>query len=262
VALFLVRHHDRPGGSGSRTIAIDITFLGTRGEIKLRSRRHFRHSALMVREGDTRVMIDCGTDWLGRIRALGPTAIVLTHAHADHAAGLAKGAPCPVFATAETWSLIDRFPIDDRHVIRANVPFRIGKLRFEAVPVEHSLRAPAVGYRVSRGRTAFFYVPDVAALPGPANTLRGVALYVGDGATVTRSMVRHRDHHLIGHAPVLAQLRWCADAGVSRAIFTHCGSGIVRSDPRAIADKVKRLGEEQGVVATLAHDGLVVALGA
>jgi phosphoribosyl 1,2-cyclic phosphodiesterase len=260
MALFFIRHHDRPAGSGSRTIAIDITFLGTRGEIKLRSRRHFRHSALMVREGDTRVMIDCGTDWLGRIRPLAPTAIVLTHAHADHAAGLAKGAPCPVFATAETWSLIDRFPIDDRHVIRANMPFRIGKLRFEAVPVEHSLRAPAVCYRVSRGRTAFFYVPDVASLPEPAKALRGVALYIGDGATVTRSMVRKRDHHLIGHAPVLAQLRWCADARVARAIFTHCGSGIVRSDPRAIADKVKRLGEEEGLSAALARDGMVLSL--
>jgi len=214
----------------------------------------------MVREGDTRVMIDCGADWLGRVRRLAPTAVVLTHAHADHAAGLAKGAPCPVFATGETWSLIDRFPIDDRHVIRANVQFRIGKLRFEAVPVEHSLRAPAVGYRVSRGRTAFFYVPDVASLPQPANALRGVALYVGDGATVTRSMVRKRDHHLIGHAPIVTQLGWCADAGISRAIFTHCGSGIVRSDPRAIAGKVKRLGEEEGVSVALARDGMVVSL--
>jgi phosphoribosyl 1,2-cyclic phosphodiesterase len=216
----------------------------------------------MVREGDTSVMIDCGADWLGRVRRLAPTAIVLTHAHADHAAGLAKGAPCPVFATAETWSLIDRFPIADRHVIRANVPFRIGKLRFEAVPVEHSLRAPTVGYRVSHGRTAFFYVPDVAALADAAGALRGVALYIGDGATVTRSMVRQRDHHLIGHAPIAAQLRWCAEAGLTRAIFTHCGSGTVRSDPRASADKVKRLGEEQGVAAALARDGLVLALGA
>jgi len=247
---------------GSRTTAIDVSFLGTRGEIDLRSRRHFRHSAVMALEADTRVMIDCGADWLGRVRRLAPTAIVLTHAHADHAAGLAKGAPCPVFATTETWSLIDRFPIADRHVVRAKAPFTIGRLRFEAVPVEHSLRAPAVGYRVSHGRTALFYVPDVAALPDAAKVLRGIWLYVGDGATVTRSMVRKRDHHAIGHAPITAQLRWCAEAGVSRAIFTHCGSGIVRSEPRAIAGKVRRLGEEQGVTATLARDGMVLSLGA
>ena len=36
------------------------------------------------------------------------------HAHSDHAAGLAAGAPCPVYASGETWALIHRFPIRDR----------------------------------------------------------------------------------------------------------------------------------------------------
>ena len=79
---------------GSRK-TIELTFIGTRGEISIRSRRHRRHSSLLVHYGDTRIMIDCGADWLGRLRAVAPTAIVLTHAHADHAAGLAVGAPCP-----------------------------------------------------------------------------------------------------------------------------------------------------------------------
>ena len=56
-------------------------------------------------------MIDCGADWLGRLKAVDPTAIVLTHAHSDHAFGLAQGAACPVYATDETWSLIKRFPL-------------------------------------------------------------------------------------------------------------------------------------------------------
>lgn len=51
-------------------------------------------------------MLDCGADWLGRVARLRPSAIVLTHAHPDHAAGLADGAPCPVYATAETWDRI------------------------------------------------------------------------------------------------------------------------------------------------------------
>jgi glyoxylase-like metal-dependent hydrolase (beta-lactamase superfamily II) len=49
-------------------------------------------------------MIDCGADWLARLKAVAPSAIVITHAHPDHAFGLARGAPCPVYATAETWS--------------------------------------------------------------------------------------------------------------------------------------------------------------
>jgi glyoxylase-like metal-dependent hydrolase (beta-lactamase superfamily II) len=57
-------------------------------------------------------MIDCGADWLERVRSIAPTAIVLTHAHPDHAAGLAKGAPCPVYATKDTLALIARLMID------------------------------------------------------------------------------------------------------------------------------------------------------
>jgi phosphoribosyl 1,2-cyclic phosphodiesterase len=202
-------------------------------------------------------MIDCGADWLSRLKRVDPTAIVLTHAHGDHAFGLANGAPCPVYATEETFELIGRFPLEVR-VIEPRRRFRIGTIGFEAFPVEHSLRAPAVGYRVGAGRAALFYVPDVAALVEPAAALRGVKLYVGDGATVTRSMTRRRGRVLIGHAPIVAQLAWCREQGVRRAIFTHCGSEIVRGDGRLVAERIARFGEEQGVEARLAYDGLVL----
>lgn len=205
-------------------------------------------------------MIDCGADWLARLKVVTPTAIVVTHAHSDHAAGLAHGAPCPVYATAETWSLLERYPVADRRTVHPREPFSVGGVSFEAFPVDHSLRAPAVGYRVKARRAAFFYVPDLVAIRDCEEALRGVALYIGDGATVTRSMVRRRGQALIGHAPIIAQLGWCKREGVARAIFTHCGSEIVRSDARAIEARVRALGLEQGIDARLAHDGLVISL--
>ena len=96
--------------------ALELTFLGTRGELKINSRWHRRHSSLLVEQNDARIMIDCGTDWLGRLTAIAPTAILLTHAHPDHAGGLAQGAPCPVYATSETLRLVRRFPLRDRPV--------------------------------------------------------------------------------------------------------------------------------------------------
>jgi phosphoribosyl 1,2-cyclic phosphodiesterase len=200
-------------------------------------------------------MIDCGKDWLGRLRTVAPTAIVLTHGHPDHAAGLAKGAPCPVYATRATWALIKHFPICDRREIPARKPIMIGGITFRAWPVQHSTRAPAVGYRLSAGRSTLFYVPDVAGLPNAGNALHRIDAYIGDGATIKRSMVRRRGRTSIGHAPIVTQLAWCKNAGVRRAIFTHCGSEIVRGDVRKLDLLVQRLGREYGVEARIARDG-------
>src|SRR5260370_26173900 len=92
--------------------------------------------------------------------------------------------------------------------------FWIEPFAFEAVPVEHSLRAPAVGFRVSHGSTSVFYVPDVAAIPEPSRVLASVDIFIGDGATVLRPLLRRRGNVLIGHASIASQLKWCHEAGV------------------------------------------------
>jgi phosphoribosyl 1,2-cyclic phosphodiesterase len=196
-----------------------------------------------------------GPTGLDLLDAVSPTAIVLTHAHPDHAAGLARGAPCPVFATRETWDLLHRFPVRDRRILPLNKFVLIDGVRVKAVPVEHSIRAPAVGYCLPANARSFFYVPDVSRLPNASDVLRGTDIYIGDGATLSRAMVRKRDRRLIGHASIIAQLVWCEKAGVGRAIFTHCGSQIVRGDARKLDAALRQLDREHGVQASFACDG-------
>jgi uracil-DNA glycosylase len=77
--------------------SMKLTFLGTRGNIDVRSRRHQRHTSTLISFRRDRVMIDCSADWLRRVDRVRPSAIVLTHAHSDHVEGLKHGAPlCPV----------------------------------------------------------------------------------------------------------------------------------------------------------------------
>jgi phosphoribosyl 1,2-cyclic phosphodiesterase len=233
-----------------------LTFLGTRGEIDARSDRHRRHTALLIEYRGGRVMIDCGDDWRGHLDEVHPHAIVLTHAHPDHAWGLNQGAPCGVWATTETWENIDDYPIEERHTVAPERRFHVDGIAFEAYAVEHSTRCPAVGYRISAGRPTVWYAPDLVYIERRERALEGVRLYIGDGATLATPFVRKRGERLIGHTPVRTQLTWCEKAGVPEAIITHCGSRIVEGDERSIAPRVRRWAQQRGVSVRIAFDGM------
>jgi phosphoribosyl 1,2-cyclic phosphodiesterase len=237
-----------------------LTFLGTRGEIKARTRRHRMHSSLLVTHRGKKVMIDCGLDWLGKFQRLHPDAIVLTHAHPDHAWGLRRGTTCPVHAPKETWRTLPDYKVDHPHVIEDGVPTTICGITFQAFAVEHSILAPAVGYRISAGRACIFYGPDLLFIHNRAAALKDVQIYIGDGATIRRSFVRRRGDRLIGHAPVRTQIGWCAKEGVPRAIITHCGSEIVAGDERSLRKTIAVIARDLGIEAQIAHDRMELAL--
>jgi phosphoribosyl 1,2-cyclic phosphodiesterase len=237
-----------------------LTFVGTRGEIEARTQRHRMHSSLLVSYRGADVMIDCGLDWLGKFERLRPSAIVLTHAHPDHAWGLRNGASCPVHAPQKTWRTLQGCNVGNRQLIKERTPTNICGITFEAFSVEHSVLAPAVAYRVSAGRASIFYAPDLVFIHDRAAALKGIQIYIGDGATLTRSFIRRRGATLIGHAPVRTQLTWCEKQDVRRAIITHCGSEIVTGDERKLSAMLRAIAAERHVEVRIAYDRMEVTL--
>lgn len=243
-----------------------LRFLGTRGNIESSTSNHQRHSSLEISYYQHTVIIDCGEDWLDQVSNWKADAIIVTHAHPDHAFGLKNGAPSPVFATEESWEGMDNFEIEEKRVIkekeRTVIPDN-GDHSFEvtAFPVLHSTRAPAVGYRLAAGDVSIFYVPDVAWIKDREKALHGIDLYIGDGATVKKSMVRKPGDTIIGHVPIQTQLTWCQKTGVDSAIFTHLGSQIVDGNENEIMKQISKMAEERDVEEVLiAQDDMTLTL--
>jgi len=240
---------------------MEITFLGTRGYIDHRTKKHYRHTSTLITNRGKKIMIDCGLDWQKRVWQIKPDAIILTHAHPDHALGLKNGAPCPVYATRATWRLINNYLIAEglRHTIFLTKAFTLFGVKFQAIANVHSIIAPAVSLRIIAHKKIIFYAGDVAYLPRTKKVLKNSDLYIGDGSTINQPLIRKRDGTIYGHATLSAQLTWCQKAGINRAIITHCGSQIV-AHPRTGKKRIDELAIKKNVAVTIAYDGLTILL--
>jgi phosphoribosyl 1,2-cyclic phosphodiesterase len=238
---------------------VRLRFCGTRGYIEESSPLHRMHSAQLIAFGGKRLLLDAGQDWAGKLGRLRPDWIAITHAHPDHAFGLAKAPDVPIYVTRETYELLSHYPVKRFRIVEPWREFRPGPFRVTPYPVIHSIRCPAVGFRVRTAGKTIVYNPDVVSIPEEARALSGVDAYIGDGATLTRPLVRARGPALFGHTTVRAQLGWCRRNGIPLAYIVHCGKQLVEMDPEELQFQVDALAGA-GLRAVVTHDGMVVRI--
>ncbi len=238
---------------------MQLTFYGTKGYVDESSAEHAGHSAFTVEAEGFRLLCDFGENRRGLLAKIRPDAIFVSHAHPDHAWGLEEGTPAPVHASEITHELTSKMAITNRVVLAPGEPVHAGPFRMTAMPVVHSVRCPGIGVRLEVAGRTLVYSGDLVSFEDPDRALASADVYVGDGSTLTGSLVRRHapSGMLLGHTTVRAQLGWLAKRGIGRAVFSHFGTEAIGMGEKAHREALAKLAAERlpGAEVTAAFDG-------
>lgn len=222
-------------------------------------------TSVLIETGGKAILIDASPDLRAQMLRTGTIridAVLFTHAHADHTAGLdelrrynqMQKMRIPVWATEATArDLNQRFayafdhafayfggkPDLDLHLIDEHQPFAIDDLTVTPIPVFHG-RLPIVGFRI--GNLA--YVTDVRTIPDASAAL------LHDLDVLVLTALRQDEHP--AHLSLTEALDVIADLRPRRAFLTHLGHDM------------GRMADVEGLLpphVRIATDGLVISDG-
>lgn len=222
--------------------------------------KRLRCSAL-VETATTRVLIDCGPDFRQQVlpHEFRPfDAVLLTHIHYDHVAGIddlrpfCSFGPVNVYADKATVDLLHvtmpycfskhlypGVPKLDLHAIAPHEPFRVGDLDVMPFQVMHG-QMPILAFRIG----SLAYITDMKTIgEGEMPYLEGVGTLVVNALRIAKE---HHSHQLLGDAVAFAKR-----VGARRTFLIHFSHQI------GLHDVTSRL-LPKGVF--LAYDGLTIKI--
>jgi ribonuclease BN (tRNA processing enzyme) len=202
--------------------------------------------------GETRLLIDYGALRQHSLEKIKPHAILITHAHPDHYVWLKEDVKTEVLVhlTRETYEYGNFIP-PNSNIISLGEKFEVGLFQCIAFPVVHSIRCPAVGYRIRAEQKTFVYTSDLVDIIDKESVLRGVDYYIGDGSAIKANLVRRQGDQLFGHTRITTQINWCKKYGINNIIFTHLGKETMANEDKFIQEHTE---------ATLAYDGMELVI--
>lgn len=235
-----------------------IEFPGTRGEIEETSSIHRYHSSLIISYKNTSLLIDLGVKHNPRLsdRFEKIDFLLITHAHPDHYIWTVENREnikIPVYLTGEAFNY-GKYKPSNYTIIENNKVFRPGDFIVTAYRVIHSLRCPAVAFKITGDKT-IIYAPDIVDFyEDKGKILNNTDVLIADGSSLNINMVRRRDDKIFGHTRVKTIIGWCKKYGINQLIITHCGKQIVTMDENKLREKIEEYSDNK-VDVRIAYDG-------
>jgi len=207
-----------------------LTFLGTRGESEKISKLHKNHSAIRLETHSKIILLDFGKSWQGKLKFINPNYIWISHA--DHAFGLKREeTDIPVFMSKETSDKLseDKFPLKNRQIIKDD--FKFGSIAANQI---------LGGLIIETDEGKIGYFPDALDIPDKS-MLKKLSIYIGDGSSLTKDIVRTIKGKKTGNKSVVTQLK---QAPVTKIIFTHFGKEAIGMKHEELVQKISELGKK------------------
>lgn len=188
-------------------------------------------SSVLLESENTRILIDCGPDIRQQLMPLPFTpidAVLITHIHYDHVAGIDDLRPFSNFGDIQVYTdkateqglrrtipycftekLYPGVPRLNLHVVEPHTPITIGDMQVMPVQVMHG-KLPILGFRIGN----FAYITDMKVIEeGEVAYLKGIDTLV---LNALRWKGRHHSHMLVDEA-----IEFGRRVGAKTTYFTH-----------------------------------------
>jgi len=210
-----------------------LTFLGTRGEVEKSSKFHKNNSAIRLETHDKVILLDFGASWQGKLKFINPDYIWISQPYPEHALGL-KGeeTDIPVFMSKETSDKLpeSQFPLKNRQIVEGN--FKFGSI------VANQISTSGLVIETDEGKVGYF--PSILDSPDKS-LLKELSIYIGDGSSLTKDIVKNVKGKRVGHKSMVAQLK---QIPTRKIIFTHLGEETIKMKHEELIQKMSELNKE------------------